>query len=141
MTAEAGVLDASVAVKCLLHEVGSDEARQAIARHADWVAPDLILLEVANVALKSVKRGLLTEAQGAAMVAAAPALLAETVAAADLWEEAFALGARHGFSAYDAAYVALAIKTGRLLLTADARLAERARAGGLNWHIRLLGQP
>lgn len=136
MTASPGVLDASVAVKS-----GSHEARRAVAQHADWVAPDLILLEVANVALKSVKMGLIEHSQGSAMVDAAPRLLRAVVSSEALCIDAFALGATHGFSAYDAAYVALAIQCERPLLTADRRLAERARVGGLSDHIRLLAAP
>jgi predicted nucleic acid-binding protein len=141
VTAEAGVLDASVAVKCLVRENGSADALREVARQADWVAPDLILLEVASVALKSMKMGLIDLRAGSAMVATAPALLAELVPASHLCGDAFGLGAQHGFSAYDAAYLALAIRRARPLLTADARLAGRARVAGLERHVRLLGQP
>ena len=141
MNADAGVLDASVAIKCLLEEAGSDDARREVACHADWVAPDLILLEVASVALKSMKKGLLDRAQGAALVAATPGLLSATISSTMLCDEAFALGATHGFSAYDAAYLALAVQRDRPLLTADARLVTRARTGGLHRHVRLLGEP
>ena len=129
--AKSGVLDASVAVKCFLDEAGSAAARGAVAGRADWIAPDLIFLEVASVALKTMRRGLLQPTQGAAMVGGVSQLLAETVPAAALCEAAFQLAAEHGFSAYDAAYLALARARGATLLTADMKLAERARAAGL----------
>jgi predicted nucleic acid-binding protein len=126
-----GVLDASIAVKCLIEEMDSELARAAVAGHAEWTAPDLIFLEVASVALKSMRRGLLDRSQAGAMVARLPRLLAATAPSDSLAAAAFELAADHGFSAYDAAYLALADATGSAVLTADLKLAERARTAGL----------
>jgi predicted nucleic acid-binding protein len=120
-----------VAVKCFLEEEGSAAARRAVAEHMDWIAPDLIFLEVASVALKTIRRGLLDEAQGAKMVAGVGGLLIETVPAVELHQAAFQLAAEHGFSAYDAAYLVLAKGRSGRLLTADIKLANRAEAAGL----------
>ncbi len=130
-SASAGVLDASVAVKCFLEEAGSADARRAVADRADWIAPDLVFLEVASVALKAIRRGYIEPAQGAAMVAGADDLFAETVPAADLYADAFRLASTHGLSAYDAAYLALAERRGLQVLTADMRLADLADAAGI----------
>jgi predicted nucleic acid-binding protein len=129
--AKPGILDASVAVKCFLDEDGSAAARRAVAERADWIAPDLIFLEVASVALKTMRRGLLDEAQGARMVAGVGSLLVETVTARELSDAAFQLAADHGFSAYDAAYLVLAERRGGQLLTADLKLVNLAKAAGL----------
>ena len=126
-----GVLDASVAVKCLLDEDDSAAARRAVRERADWIAPDLIHLEVANVALKSVRRGMITSAHGAAMTARVGRLLVEAVPAGSLASEAFRLAAAHGFSAHDAAYLALGQTRGLSVLTADRKLIARALAAGL----------
>ena len=72
MTADVGVLDASIAVKCLIEEADSELARAAVAGRADWAAPDLIFLEVASVALKSMRRGWIDRSQAEAMVARLP---------------------------------------------------------------------
>ena len=125
------MLDASVAVKCFLDEEGSAAARRAVAETADWIAPDLIFLEVASVALKTIRRGLLERAQGARMVAGVGSLLVEAVGAMELSEAAFHLAADHGFSAYDAAYLVLAERRGGQLLTADLKLVKLAQAAGL----------
>jgi predicted nucleic acid-binding protein len=129
---ERGVLDASVAVKCLLIEDGSDAARAAVAARPEWIAPDLIHLEVASVALKSVRRGLIDRPAGTAMVAKVGLLLLTAAPCSALKDEAFRLGAEHGFSAYDAAYLALAQAEGLAVLTADIKLIERARNCGLS---------
>jgi predicted nucleic acid-binding protein len=129
--ASVSVLDASIAVKCLIEESDSDLARAAVAARADWIAPDLIFLEVASVALKSMRRGLLDRSQAEAMVARLPALLVEVAASDALAAAAFQLAADYGFSAYDAAYIALAQVKNTIVLTADLRLAERAQAEGL----------
>ena len=134
--AEPGVLDASIAVKCFLEEVDSAAARRAVAERADWIAPDLIFLEVASVALKTMRKGFLDQAQGAAMVAGASGLLVETVSSLELCDAAFCLASDHGFSAYDAAYMALAQMRGGSLLTADLKLVDRAKAAGLG-HLAL----
>ena len=129
--AEPGVLDASIAVKCFLEEADSAAARRAVAERADGIAPDLIFLEIASVALKTMRKGFLDRAQGAAMVAGAGSLLVETVSSAELCDAAFHLASDHGFSAYDAAYMALAQMRGGSVLTADLKLVDRARAAGL----------
>jgi predicted nucleic acid-binding protein len=128
---EVRVLDASVAVKCLIEETGSEAARRAFGAHAAWIAPDLIHLEVASVAATNVRRGHITPSVGEAMVATLPSLLVETVTAAELSAEAYRLAAEHGFSAYDAAYLALARDRRCTVLTADGRLVSRAQAVGL----------
>jgi predicted nucleic acid-binding protein len=138
-SADLCILDASIAVKCLVEETDSDVARNALASCTDWAAPDLIFLEVASVALKSLRRGWLDRAQAQAMVAALPSLLAEVVPSDGLAAAAFQLAADHGFSAYDAAYLALADARNARLLTADMKLAERARAAGLGRLMATLG--
>ena len=139
MIADVGVQDASVAVKCLIEEADSELARAAVARRADWTAPDLIFLEVASVALKSMRRGWLDRSQAEAMVARLPGLLTEVAPSDSLAAGAFQLAADHGFSAYDAAYLALAKVTGAAVLTADLKLVERARAAELGHLVATLG--
>lgn len=129
--AELGVLDASIAVKCLLDEADSERARPAVAARADWIAPDLIFLEIASVATKSMRRGLIERAQAEAMISRLGRLLTETASAESLAGRAFTLAADHGFSAYDAAYLALAERRGTTVLTADLKLLDRAKTAGL----------
>lgn len=138
---ELGVLDASIAVKCLVDEADSDTARAVVARRADWIAPDLIFLEVASVALKSMRRGLIKRGQAEAMVTRLSRLLAEVAPSQGLAAAAFGFAADHGFSAYDAAYLALADRRSTTLVTADLKLVGRANAAGLGHLVTALGAP
>jgi predicted nucleic acid-binding protein len=118
-------------VKCLIAERDSDAARRAFGAHPRWIAPDLIHLEVASVAATNVRRGVMAPVAGRAMIAALPSLLSEAVNCEELSARAFQLAAEHGFSAYDAAYLALARDRGCAVLTADRKLVTRAGAAGL----------
>jgi predicted nucleic acid-binding protein len=132
------VLDASVAAKCFIEEEGSDEARRRVLGELEWIAPDLIFLEVASVAMKAVRKNAIGIDGARQAVGALGQLLAETISGRVLCERAFQLAAEHGFSAYDAAYLALAQREGCRLLTADRRLVERAHAVGLGEFVELL---
>lgn len=131
MADSARVLDASVAAKCFIEEADSGEARRQVLGALDWIAPDLIFLEIASVVTKAVRAKALTEEAARRAVASVGSLLAETVSGQELAERAFELACGHGFSVYDAAYLALAQREGVRLLTADRRLMERARGAGL----------
>lgn len=138
--AEPRVLDASVVVKCFLIEEGSDAARAVVGATSDWIAPDLLLLEVASVAMKSWRRGLIDRGQAEAMVARTPRLLSGLTAVSEVADAALAIAIDSGASVYDAAYLALARTRNCPLLTADRRLRDLARSAGLDLSIILLDE-
>jgi predicted nucleic acid-binding protein len=132
------VLDASVAAKLYFTEDLSDLAEAAV-RTADFlIAPDLLFIELARVAAKQVRRGTTTPAIGARAMDLMHGLLDETVPLEALAKRAFELAARHGVSAYDGAYLALAEERKLQVLTADVRLLRRADAEGLSHLTRAL---
>jgi predicted nucleic acid-binding protein len=131
MLDRARVLDASVAAKCFVEESGSDVARRAVVDRLDWIAPDLIFLEIASVATKAVRRGSISLETARRAVSSLRELVTEAVPSTELCDQAFELAHAHGFSAYDAAYLALAKRETCRLLTADAKLVERAHRSGL----------
>ena len=133
------VLDASVAVKCFLDEEGSDAAKAVVRSHARMVAPDLIFAELASVAAKRVRRGHVSADVAGRMLSRAPDLLDEVFPLKPLAPRAFELAVEHGFSAYDALYLALAQARGARMVTADARLAARAEDAGLAALVEALG--
>ena len=47
MMPRAQILDASVAIKLVFEEPDSELAEAVVSRQAEWIAPDLIYLEVA----------------------------------------------------------------------------------------------
>ncbi|HUZ11465.1 MAG TPA: type II toxin-antitoxin system VapC family toxin [Caulobacteraceae bacterium] len=125
------VLDASVAAKMFITEQGSDEARALALSGLRMIAPELILIELTNVAVKRMRSGDIGRGMAQEMVAAAAELLHELVSARHLIARAFVLAADHGFSTYDATYVALAELRACDLVTSDLRLASAARRAKL----------
>jgi hypothetical protein len=133
------VLDASVAAKLYFTEDLSDLAEAAV-RAADFlIAPDLLFIELASVAAKQVRRGVTTADRGASAMDLMCGLLDEAAPLEGLAKRAFELAQRHGVSAYDGAYLALAEERGLQVLTADVRLVRRAEVEGLSHLVRPLG--
>lgn len=115
------VVDASVAVKWFVDEVHSELARKLIGLDVDRRAPDFLLVEVANTMLKKVRAGdvAAANARGALSRVGRSVQLAPT---AELVPTALELAMEHGRSIYDSLYVALAVREGCRLVTADRRL-------------------
>jgi predicted nucleic acid-binding protein len=125
------VVDASVAAKVCFFEEGSEAARALALSGVRLAAPDLLFVEMASVAAKRVRLGLEAEARGAAAVESVSRLVDLAIPLEALATGAFALAVRHGLSASDAAYLALAEERRSRVVTADPRLIERAQACGL----------
>ena len=121
------VIDASVAVKWVVSEPGSELAEPLLDRAL--VAPDLLFAECANILWKKVRRGELTTEEAA--------VAAQTLEQADITvvsTKAY-LGAATSIAieldhpAYDAVYLAMAEAQGLRYVTADNRLARKVRDG------------
>lgn len=129
------VVDASVGVKLVIEEEGSEEAEAIFARlgGADpivLVAPDFFFIECANVFRTRVHRRLMTAEQAREAFAILHSLPLQSVASADLVPLALDLALIHGLSVYDATYAALAERLGVPLVTADGRLARKLEEAG-----------
>lgn len=122
------VIDASLAAKCLLPGVDSDRAREAV-RDASWlIAPELVFPEAAHVTARYLRRGLIDREAAGQMLHSLRGLLDEVQPCSRLAERAFAVAIDHGFSVYDAHYVALAEERRFTLASADAKLIHQAAA-------------
>jgi predicted nucleic acid-binding protein len=89
-------------------------------------APELLVTETANALCGYVRSNRLTPSQAGRALAV---LLGSAVALEPLSAlvgDALELALRHGISAYDASYLALAEGAGAVLITADRRLAALA---------------
>ena len=133
------VLDNSVAMRWLLIDRPSDVqdyARGVLQRLASGdtaVVPNLFALEAANVLVKSLKRGLITEASAREFLALLAELNIETDATTHerALHDTLNIAIAHDLSAYDAAYLELALREGLPLATLDDALsAALAHAGG-----------
>ncbi len=121
------IVDASVAVKWFFAETHSHEARQLLAPRIVLHAPDFILTEIANVIWKKARRKEIPSPQPyideLANITDAVALQPST----ELVIKATALAVQIDHPVYDCLYLACAEAWGAPLVTADERLAQRAR--------------
>jgi predicted nucleic acid-binding protein len=131
------VLDASAALAWVFPRSDPAEAESARALlggiiEQDVFVPEIWHLEVLNALVTATRRGVITAAKVDAFLARLDALPIRT------WEVSqrhrkptlFALAARHGLSAYDAAYLDLALHLGAALPTFDRKLAAARDAAG-----------
>lgn len=133
------VLDASVALLWLLPETnpsGVDYAATVLKalREAQALVPSLFALETANVVAKVESRGVVTEAEAQRFITLLGQLNIETdpETATNALGDTLNLARRYKLSAYDAAYLELALRTGRPLATLDADLAQAATTAGVS---------
>ena len=121
------VLDASIVVELLTNGALADSIRTELARRSDsFLVPHLIDVEVVS-AIRRLAAGQRIDAHRSAQLlrglAALPAeRYAHTPLIGRIWE------LRHNFTAYDAAYIALAEATGSVLYTCDEKLRGGHRA-------------
>lgn len=136
------VVDASVAVKWLVTEPGTDAA---IALLSDELhAPDLIHAEVANILWKKQMRNEIDQDVAAYSAEVLTHVQMRIERCATLMTDAVALAVRLGHPAYDCFYLALALRIDGFLETADKRLAARCQQGDvpdLGKVVRLLTAP
>jgi predicted nucleic acid-binding protein len=125
------ILDASVLASALFPEARTDRARAWLTTDTVFLAPDLLLVEMASIAAKKVRRGAIDPAQAEAALDQVGELITRSVPSRDHYRRAYALAADHGFSAYDGLYLALAEARGSPVLTADEKLVRRAGEVGL----------
>jgi len=124
------VIDASVAIKWVIEEDGTNEAlalrRQALS------APDLLVAECANILWKKVRRSELSEREAAFAAGLLARADIELVAMRPYLEAATRIAGALDHPAYDCFYIALAEAEGLRLVTADAKLVQavRQRASG-----------
>jgi predicted nucleic acid-binding protein len=132
------VLDASVALLWLVPQTnpsGIDYADAILTamKESQAVVPSLFALEVANVVAKVESKGLVTQADSQRYIS----LLGQLNMATDQATMMHALGdtlnlaRRYKLSAYDAAYLELALRAGLSLSTLDTDLAKAATSAGV----------
>jgi predicted nucleic acid-binding protein len=131
-----GVLDASVAVKLVVPEVGTAESLAALERPVRWVAPRLLVTEVASALRQKAAGNELSPIQAAEALAATLDAIADgVVRLADdeaLVQAALNLALALKHKVPDCLYLALAEREGATLLSADRRLLALARRRGVD---------
>jgi predicted nucleic acid-binding protein len=126
------VVDACVAAAWLLPGEVSAAASATYARlpNEDALAPGLWWYEMRNIFLANERRGRIDTAdsnRALTLLAGLPIQLDHATDSANV----MALARKHGLTAYDAAYLELALRTASPLATLDNALARAARAENL----------
>ena len=132
------VLDASVALLWLVPQTNPSgneyaDAMLTAMKESQAVVPSLFALEIANVVAKVESKGVVTEADSQRFIS----LLGQLNIATDQATMMHALGdtlnlaRRYKLSAYDAAYLELALRAGLSLSTLDADLEKAATSAGV----------
>lgn len=132
---EMAVLDASALLRLYLADGPLPQGLEPVMERGcrgDLIllVPDLCWLEISSVLCRQIKRELLSSDEVSELFADIERLPLRTMASRDLCVSAMQLSLEHGISVYDATYLALALRHGASLFTADARLAAAARACG-----------
>ena len=121
------VVDASVAVKWVLPEIGSERAVAIRTTDEDLIAPSLISAEIGNAIWRTVLRGDLSAAEAHDYLKTAIAHYQRIILLEELTDAAIALAIRLRHPIYDCFYLALAERERCALITADARLIDAAK--------------
>lgn len=137
------VLDASVAAKWFL--TGSEETlvEEAAAILSGWVSdrlqlivPDLFWAEMGSILWKAARLGRIPKISAREALAALAQQKLRTFPTLPLLESAYAIAESFQRSMYDSVYVALAIASDYVMITADERLANAVAA---HFPVRWLG--
>ena len=122
------VVDASVAVKWLTDEDGSELARGLVASGVDLYAPRLMASEVASALWRKAQRGEIEPGQVGALAALAPDMPLHWSEDETLVADAARLALSLGHPVYASLYLALAHRLATTMVTADLRIAEELAA-------------
>jgi predicted nucleic acid-binding protein len=121
------VIDASVAVKWVVTETGTQEAVKLL-RGAPFAAPDLLVAECANILWKKVQRKQLTAAEALLAARLLQRADIEYHPTRHLLDSATQLAIGLNHPACDCIYLTLAILNGWRFVTADDRLVGKVRS-------------
>ncbi len=119
------VVDASVAVKWLVTETHSDVADALLAADMRHVAPDLIVVEVANALRKKVFGKEIVLEQARQSLRALPDFFVDLVNSATLARDAFDIANSVNHPVADCVYLALADSLNADFVTADLKMINR----------------
>ncbi len=132
------VVDASVAVKWVATEAGTDAALDLLDDKIFRIAPDFLLIEAANVLWMKVRRGELPREQADPSLDFIRSAIRRFVPTESLIYRAFALSLDFDHPAYDCIYLACCEHENADLVTADRRLIKKLEQRKSDIRLRLL---
>lgn len=126
------VVDASVAIKWFVEEPLRPQARALLANRHEFIAPDLLISEIANIAWKKAVRGeiKIEQAQSIVRNVVLPPFVSTFVDAATLSQRALSLALQWKHPVYDCFYAACAEAVSAPLISADEKFIRLLNAQG-----------
>ncbi len=129
------VLDGSVTLAWLFHDEKDAYADAVLAKlpHVVMLVPRLWHLEVANVLVVGERRGRCSQADTTnwlSFLAGLPVSV-DVLTEAKAWSDTINLSRQQGTSAYDAAYLELALREGVPIASLDVKLKAAAKSVGV----------
>ena len=121
------IVDASVALKWVIEEEGSEAARALVFSEA-LAAPDLLFIECANVLWVKARRSQIAPADAVSALAAIEATPIRSILSRRHAAAAQAIAFELDKTAYDSLYLAAALAEHAILVTADEAFARAATA-------------
>ena len=132
---KACVVDASLVAAAFFQEPHAESARAVLASDRPLYAPDLISAEFGSVVWKRYRRGEITGEEAAQLMADFLRLPLQITPTGELADVALQLALRTGRTVYDCLYLALAIRTHSVLVTADKRFVNALAGTPLAKHV------
>jgi predicted nucleic acid-binding protein len=120
------VIDASIAVRWFVPEPGSDAATLVLRADAVLLAPDIMPGEATSAWWKKHRRGEMSAEQVERALTRLLAVGIDLIPSAPLLARAVRFAVELDHAVYDCVYLALAIRQGARLATADGRLGRSA---------------
>lgn len=127
------IVDASVAIKWLVQEDGS-EAAARMQLEEPLAAPDFLIVECANALRTKARRGELAREDAEAALSTLRATPIQLFAASNYAAAALALAFDLSHSIYDCMYLAVALAERTVLVTADSAFARAVRRHDVHAH-------
>ena len=121
------VVDASVAIKWVVDEQQRDAARRFLIENVDLVAPEFLLVEIANILRSKVARQEVGRDQARSALEAIRLAVPTLVPDKDLVGPALDLTLKLDHPSYDCMYLACAVDYDANLITADTRLIGKLK--------------
>jgi len=137
---KAPVVDASVIAAAFFQEQFADAASALLASGQLLQAPDLVVAELANAIWKRRRRNEIDDAEAGELLDDFRILPLRITSSNELIESAFELALKTDRTVYDCLYLALAVETGSIMVSADKRLVNALAATPLEKHIVWIGE-
>jgi predicted nucleic acid-binding protein len=132
------VVDASVAVKWLVNETDSPDAVGLLTDDLRLIAPRIVRADVAAALCKRVTSSALSESEAMNRIRSLESYLDEVVEDIDVMPRGVALATGISHHLFNCLYLALALRDGARLVTADLAFARKATAAGHGASVVLL---